>query len=181
MKKVLLLIISIFAAQVVLAYQTVLIDFPENQGWHMVVYEKQGSEAILQYVPVGQDENNWTRTLIFHSYPNAMYTATGFINKTTTQMEALNSTQPYTFTKFTAMDSIAVRCTEKSTYGPKQCEIFRVSKSFEGLISMHYINKNTQDFKNNYDFWYNIVKKIRIYESYYRDNLIMDKATSFEL
>lgn len=180
MKKVLLLIISFFIAQIVWAYQTVLIDFPEDQGWHMVIYEKQGSEAILQYVPAGQDENNWTRTLIFHSYPNAMYSANGFINRTTLQMESLKAGS-YTYTKYTAMDSIAVRCVNKTAYSSGQCEIFRVSKSYEGLISMHYINKNVQDFKKNYDFWYDIVKKIRIYQSYYRDNLIMDKATSFEL
>lgn len=184
MKKVLLLIISLgslFAANFVLAYQTVLIDFPENQGWHEVYYQKQGSEAILQYVPGGQNETNWTRTLVFHSYPNSIYNSAGFMDRSTAQMESANSTGLYHYTKYSSLDSIAVRCVEKNALVPRQCEIYRVSNSFEGLISMHYINKNVQDFKHNYDTWYQIVKNIRIYQSYYRDDRVMDKATSFEL
>ena len=183
MKKALLLIISLCAMQAAIAYQTVLVDFPENQGWHSVYYQTQGSEAILQYVPVGQTYENWTKSVIFHSYDDLTWTnsAAQFMDSTTSGMEAKYSSQMYRYTKYSEMDSIATRCVQKNAYIPTQCEIYRVSKSFEGLISMHYINKNVADYKSSFDFWYEIMKDIRIYYSYYRDDRIMDKATSFEL
>lgn len=183
MKKVLLLTISLFLAQIALAYETVLVDFPDMQGWHPVYYGTQNGEAILQYVPSGQTATNWTRTLVFHSYKNLTWTdsAAAFMDRSTSQMEAQNSSQAYKYTKYNEMDSLATRCIQKNAYMPTQCEIYRVSKSFEGLISMHYINKNVQDYKNTYDLWYQIVQNIRIYNSYYREDRILDKATSFEL
>jgi len=183
MKKALLLIISLFVIQAAIAYETVLIDFPENQGWHSVYYDTQGSEAILQYVPAGESYENWTRTLIFHSYKNLSWTssAAALMDNTTSGMEAKNRSQLYHYTKYTEMDSIATRCVVGNRYIPTQCEIYRTSKSHEGLITMHYVNKNVNNFKNTYDIWYKIVKDICIYNSYYRDNLIMDKATTFEL
>lgn len=183
MKKVLLLIISLFCAQTVFAYETVLIDFPQNQGWYADFYQKQGTETILQYVPAGQTAQNWTQTLIFHSYKYLNWTnsAAAFLDRTTMQMESKNSSGLYKYTKYNYNDSIAERCVQGNKLVPTQCEIFRVSKSYEGLISMHYINKNVRDFKNHYDEWYKIMKEILIYRSYYREDRIMDKATSFEL
>lgn len=182
MKKVLLLLISLFLSQAAFAYQTVLIDFPQNEGWHAVYYQNITEEAILQYVPAGQTDKEWTRTIVFHSYLNPVTdSAAQFMDKTTTQMEMKNSTQLYKYTKYSDADSIAVRCVTKNAYIPTQCEIFRVSKSFEGLISMHYINKNVQNYHNTYYTWYNIMQDVRIYYSYYMDDRILDKATSFEL
>lgn len=187
MKKVLLFIISLFLIQKVLAYQTVLVDFPDNEGWHAVYYATQGNESILQYVPAGQTAEKWGRTLIFHSYKNYSgaesfsNNAARFMDIKTGQMEYQNSSQRYRYTKYNNMDSLAVRCVQKNAYIPTQCEIYRVSNSYEGLITMHYINKNVQDYKNNYDYWYNIVQNIRIYYNYYREDRILNKATSFEL
>lgn len=187
MKKVLLLIISLlmclFCVQITLAYETVLVDFPQNQGWHAAFYGSRSGETILQYVPAGQTKDNWTKTVVFHSYKDLSWTdnAAFFLDKTTADMEARNSTQLYKNTKHTEADSIAVRCVEKNAQIPRQCEIYRVSKSYEGLISMHYINKNIQDYKDTYNQWYQIIKNVRIYYSYYMDDRIMDKATSFEL
>lgn len=183
MKKVLLLIISLLFAQSAFAYQTVLVDFPENQGWHDVYYANQGSESILQYVPAGQDEQNWTKTVIFHSYKSLSWTnsAAGLMDRLTGQMEKQNSTQLYRYTKYKEMDSIAVRCVKKNAIIPAQGEIFRVAKSFDGLITMHYINKNIADYKSTYSTWYEIMRNIRIYYSYYREDRVLDKATSFEL
>lgn len=183
MKKVLLLIISLFVTQAAFAYQTVLVDFPKNQGWHSVLYETIQDEAILQYVPGGQSEQNWSRSLIFHGYKNLSWTnsASVLMDRLTQQMEAQNSTQLYKYIKYTPEDSIATRCVEKNSRIGAQCEFFRVSQSHEGLITMHYINKNVQDFKNNYDQWFQIIKDIRIYYSYYMDDRVLDKATSFQL
>ena len=184
MKKVLLSIISIFLTiQSVLAYGTVLVDFPSNQGWHPVCYETLGNESILQYVPVGQSAENWNKTVVFHSYRgyNQTTNSAKFMDKTTMEMELKNSTGLYKYTKYTDVDSIAVRCVEKNAYIPRQCEIYRVSNSHEGIITMHYINKNTVDYKNTYDMWYEIIKNVRIYYSYYMNDRILNKATSFEL
>ena len=183
MKKVLLLIISLLLTQASFAYETVLVDFPPYQGWHVVHYEKQNGESILQYVPANQTEVNWSRTLIFHSYKNSRLNtnAIGFLNRITAQLEAQNSSQLYKYTKYSAMDSIAVRCVAKNSLIPTQCEIYRASKSFEGILSMHYINKNVEDYVKTYKSWYHIIKTIRIYRSYYRTERIMDKADTFEL
>jgi len=184
MKKVLLLLFSffIFSTAAVLAYETVIVDFPPGEGWHPVYYAKKGDEAIVQYVPGGQTNVNWIRSLIFHSYKNDVYynSATKFIDITTSQMELRNS-QPYRYLKYSDNDSIATRCTPKTKTFAGQCEIYRVSNSYEGLISMHYVNKDMGDFKNTYNKWYEIVKTIRIYYSYYRDDRILDKAIIFEL
>lgn len=183
MKKVLLLFISLFLAQASFAYETVIIDFPPYQGWHAVYYSEQDGEALLQYVPNNETAEDWTRTLVFHSYKHLGWTSSAakFMDRTTMQMESKNSSQLYKYLKYREMDSIAVRCIEKNSLMPTQCEIYRVSKSFEGLVSMHYINKNVQDYKNTYNLWYQIVKNIRIYRSYYRTDRILDKATTFEL
>lgn len=183
MKKVLLLIINLLLAQAVYAYQTVLVDFPQNQGWHSVVYQALGGEIILQYVPVGQNGQQWTKTVVFHSYKNLSWTdsAARLMDKLTQQMELKNPSQQYKYTKYTDADSIAVRCVQKNAYIPTQCEILRTSQSFDGLITMHYINKDVSDFKSTYDMWYGIMQNIRIYYSYYMDDRILDKATSFEM
>lgn len=182
MKKVLLLIISlIFVPVFALAYQTVLINFPDDEGWHAIFYQKQGHEAILQYVPAGQNDSHWTKTLIIHSYKRSQDSAAKFMDKSTTQMESKNPSQLYKYLKYTPMDSIARRCVKKNALIPSQCEIYRVSKSFEGLITMHYINKNKQDYADTYDDWFDIVRNIDIYNSYFREDRILDKASSFEL
>lgn len=183
MKKVLLLLVSLLTAQAVFAYQTVLVDFPPNQGWHSVYYGMQGGEAILQYVPIGQTYEEWNKTVVFHSYRDLTWTdsAAAFMDRTTQQMELQNSSQSYRYIKYTDADSISTRCVQKNANIGTQCEIYRVSKSFDGLISMHYINKNVQDYKNTYNLWFQIMQNIRIYYSYYMDDRVLNKATSFEL
>lgn len=187
MKKVLLLIISVFISftivEVVKAYETVLITFPQGQVWNAVYYDEQGDEAILQYVPAGQTFQNWSKSVIFHSYknPDLQGNVAKFMGQTTAQMERKNSSQLYKSIKNSDVDAIATRCITKNAYTPTQCEIYRVSSSFEGLITMHYINKNPQEFKNSYNMWLQIMRDIRIYYSYYRDDRILDKATIFEL
>ena len=170
-------------AQKSFAYETVIVDFPENQGWHAVYYDVQGDEAILQYVPAGQTYQSWTNSVVFHSYKGANQgnTSSALLDTTTAQMERQNPTAGYNYNKYTDVDALATRCTQKTAYIPAQCEIYRVTTSHEALISMHYINKNVQEFKNNYDYWYKIIQGIRIYYSYYRTDRILGKATIFEL
>ena len=186
MKRVLLLFISIFfitCAPKAQAYQTVLVDFPSKQGWHAVYYKTLGTETILQYVPQGQSAKNWKKSIIFHSYNDdyLLDETPKFLDKTTTQMLIKNPTQNYSYLKYTPADSIATRCVEKTKTMPAQCEIFRATNTHTGIVSIHYVNKNRHDFINTYQNWLKIVKDVRIYYSYYRTNLIMDKATRFEI
>ena len=43
------------------------------------------------------------------------------------------------------------------------------------------MNKDKDDFIANYNQWYNIVKKAKLYNSYYRDERTLNKAEYFEL
>jgi len=183
MKKVLLLIISLFVAQATFAYETVLVDFPMSEGWHSVYYQTIYGEAILQYVPRDETAKNWTRAVVFHSYKNLSWTnsSAALMDQTTGQMEARNSSGLYKYTKYNEVDSIAVRIVKGNKLIPTQGEIYRVSNSHEGLITMHYINKNVQNYKDTYDQWYDIVKNIRIYWNYYREDRILDKSMYFEI
>lgn len=181
MKKVLLLIISLLIAPMAFAYQTVLVDFPPNQGWHADYYDAQSTEAILQYVPDGQSYQSWKQTVIFHSYKYYTEGAGKLIDKLTGQMEAQNPSQQYKYLKYSGTDAMATRCVQKNARIGTQCEIFRVTQSFEGFITMHYINKDIQDFKSSYSMWYDIISNVRIYYSYYMDDSILNKATSFQL
>ena len=40
---------------------------------------------------------------------------------------------------------------------------------------------NKDDFMENYNQWYNIIKRAKLYNSYYRDERMLDKAEYFEL
>jgi hypothetical protein len=179
MKKVLLLIASLFIfIPAAVAYQTVLINFPPEQGWHCVYYRSIGDEAILQYTPRGQSPKYWSRTLIFHSYKNSRYDSLSkFSQNIFYQMQALNPSGGYSYIKNDENDIIATRCVSH----PSQCEILRSSETYEGYLTMQYINKNVPDFKRNYNFWLDIVRTIRIYYSYYMDERILNKATSFHI
>ena len=70
MKKVLLfsLIFSIIFSVAAFGYETIIIDFPKNTKWNAVYYRNIGTEAILQYVPDGQQYTNWKQAVIVHSY-----------------------------------------------------------------------------------------------------------------
>lgn len=182
MKKVLLLTLSLlFTTLCVFAYQTVIIKFPDKQLWVKAYYKKVGNEAILQYVPNGQSSQNWTKTVIIHSYKDSALPMQVFVANNTARMIRINPTKPYKTLRYRANDVIIGRCTD--TYGKvqAQCEFFRAGQAQEGIISIHYINKNKEDFMANYQQWYDIIRKARFYYSYYRDERMMDKAEYFEL
>ena len=189
MRKVRLLITSLIlfcsTTLMVNAYETVLVDFPPKEVWKAVLHQQQNSEAILQYVPKGQSSQNWTRTLIFHSYKkNGLFNfsdAKQLINTLTAQLEYQNNSAEYRYVKYDGADSIAVRCVNGNSYVPTQCEILRTTMSYEGIMSMHYINKDTKSFKSEYPKWLYIVRHIKIYRSYFRDNRVMDKELNYEI
>ncbi len=183
MKKVLLSIISILliTALSAFAYETALIKFPPGERWVAAAYQNIGDEIILQYVLNGQSAQNWTRTLVIHSYkgssPNFTRDPAELLGTVSYQLLYQNSSAPYNYIS----DTMATRCVTGNSRVPSQCEILRTTNTFSGIIFIHYINKNKEDFKKNYQQWLYIIKSIKIYQSYFRDNRVMDKDINFEL
>ena len=182
MKRV-LLFISIFflTALAVFAYETIIIKFPDKELWVKAYYKKVNNEAILQYVPNGQSSNNWTRTVVVHSYNGSTYPINVFLTNSTARLLRINPTAPYKTLRLTPNDAIVGRCTNDYKNIKAQCEFLRVTRGYEGIVTIHYMNKNKDDFMENYNQWYNIVKRAKLYNSYYRDERILDKSEYFEL
>lgn len=182
MKKVLLFsFLLLLSSAAVYAYETVIIKYPAGEVWTKAYYKKVGNEAILQYVPAGQSSQDWTRTIIVHSYYDSAYPINVFIANDLARMRKTNPTGNYRYLKYTEVDSMATRCTDDYKTIKAQCEFFRVTNAHNGIISLHYINRNKDDFKENYYQWYDIIKKAKFYNSYYRDERTFDKAEYFEL
>lgn len=180
----LFLIIALLIPAKCFAYQTILVDFPEDEIWEMVYNKKRGNETIVQFVPKGQSYKNWNKTFIFHSYQyglNVNSNAAQLLNNLAARLQEKNNTQPYKLLKSTQNDSIAGRCITSNENIKAQCDIFRVTKSQEGLISIQYINKNMSDFKNSYQTYLNTVRDANPYYSAFRYDRVMSKGTSFEL
>ena len=182
MKKLLLFISFIFIfALPCFAYQTVIIHFPNEEIWKAVYYKKGQREAIVQYVPPNQDRVNWKKSVIIHSYKGNTFPAGRFLDQMTAQMEFQNPTAAYRYVKYTPEDSVAIRCTTEYKGIKGQCEIYKLTKGHEGLIAIHYVNRDKNDFKATYNTWYNCLKKAVVYYSHFRDERVMDKAQYYEL
>ena len=185
MKKVLLssFLIGLFLLSTlcVFAYETIIIKFPDKELWVKGYYKKIGNEAILQYVPGGQSSNNWSRTVVIHSYKYSNYPINVFLSNTTGKMVKMNPTSPYKTIRLTENDAIVGRCTKNYNKVQGQCEFLRVTRGYEGIVTIHYMNKNKDDFMYHYNQWYDIIKKAKLYNSYYRDERMLDKAEYFEL
>ena len=82
MKKLFILSAILLSTLSVLAYETIIIKFPDKELWVKGYYKKVGTEAILQYVPRGQSSNNWTRTIVVHSYNGSTYPINVFLTNT---------------------------------------------------------------------------------------------------
>lgn len=181
MKKVLLISILLIFSLAVYAYETIIIKYPPGEVWVKGYYKKVGDEAILQYVPKGQSHKDWKRSIIVHSYNNSGYSTRIFIANDIARMMKTNPTAGYKYLKLTDDDSIAGRCTKDYKNVKAQCEFYRVTRAHGGIISLHYINRDKEDFMQNYNQWYEIIKRAKYYNSYYRDERTFDKAEYFEL
>lgn len=181
MKKVLLFSLIIFSSLSVFAYETIIIKFPDKELWVKAYYRKVRNEAILQYVPHGQTGNDWTRTVVVHSYNGSTYPINIFISNNLARMKKINPTGTYKTLRLTPYDAISGRCTDDYGSIKAQCEFFRVTRGYEGIVTIHYMNKDKANFMAEYSKWYNIIKKARLYNSYYRDERTLDKAEYFEL
>ena len=182
MKKVLLFsILFLITAIGAFAYETVIIKYPAGEVWTKAYYKKIGDEAILQYVPAGQSHQDWTRSIIVHAYYESAYPINVFISNDLARMKLTNPTGNYRYLKLTENDSMATRCTDDYKNIKAQCEFFRVTYVHNGIISLHYINRDKEDFKANYYQWYDIIKRAKYLNSYYRDERTFDKSEYFEL
>lgn len=181
MKRVLLFSAILLSTLSVIAYETIIIKFPDKELWVKGYYKKVGTEAILQYVPRGQSSNNWTRTIVVHSYNGSTYPINVFLTNTKARMLKINPTSNYKTLFQRADDAIVGRCTENYGKIQAQCEFLRVTRGYEGIVTIHYMNKNKSNFMDEYSKWYDIIKKAKLYNSYYRDERMLDKAEYFEL
>ena len=84
MKKVLLssflIGLFLFSTLCAFAYETIIIKFPNKELWVKGYYKKVGNEALLQYVPGGQSSNNWSKTVVIHSYKHSNYPINVFLS-----------------------------------------------------------------------------------------------------
>ena len=183
MKKVLLfsIIFSFFISLAAIAYETIIIDFPKKTKWDVAFYRNIGTEAILQYVPNGESYNKWTQTVIVHSYKDYTYSAGQLSDILTAQLQRQNPTGRYSYLVYSSVDAIAVRSTNSYNKIPAQSEIFRTTKAAEGLMTIQYIDRNKTRFKENYSMWLKIIRDARTYNSYWRDNRILNKSEIYEL
>ncbi len=187
MYKLILVLLSVFVinffAQAGSCYQTALITYPEyNKNWKQVYYGKQNQEVISQWIPSYSYTNDWMESVVFHSYNyakgNSCYK---FMMTLINNVASRNKTLKYQVLKDNFEDSVAIWCAEKNSSMAAQCEIIRVTAGYEGLLSIHYINKNKDNFLYQKDAWLKIVRNVRIYYSYFRWDRVMQKATSVPL
>ena len=176
-----LLLVFIFSTALVFAYETVIIKYPDGELWLRAFYRKYGDEALLQYLPKNETRENWTRSIFVHSYNESSYPVNVFIANNLALMEKANPTSRYKYLKLADNDAIATRCTENYKHIKAQCEFFRVTRAHNGIISLHYVNRDKFDFNKNYTQWYEIIKRAKYYNTYYRGDRTLDKSEYFEL
>lgn len=182
MKKVLLVsLFLVFSALTVWAYETVIIKFPDGENWIKSYYKKVGAEAILQYVPKGQSSKSWTRSIIVHSYNEATYPISVFMANNVAMMTKTNPTASYKYLILRDTDAMAGRCTKDYKGVMSQCEFFRATRAHNGIITIHYINKDKDDFMKNYRQWFDIIKKAKFLNTYWRNERTLNKSEFFEL
>lgn len=182
MKKVLLSSILLFLSTLaVFAYETIIIKYPAGELWVKAYYKKVGLEAILQYVPNGQSHKNWKRSIIVHSYEDSGYPVSIFMSNEILRMMKTNPTAKYKYLKITDTDSIVGRCTQDYKNIKSQCEFYRVARAHGGIISIHYINRDKDNFMENYKEWYDIIRRAKFLNTYWRNERTLNKAEYFEL
>ena len=187
MYKFILIVLSFvclnFFAQQGNCYQTALITYPEyNKNWKQVYYGTQNQEVLSQWIPAYSYSDNWVESVVFHAYNYAKGNSCHkFMMNLINNTQSRNKTLKYQVLKDNYEDSVAIWCADKTPSMAAQCEIIRVTSGYEGLISIHYINKNQENFLYQKDSWLKIIKDVRIYYSYYRWDRVMQKQTSVPL
>lgn len=165
------------------SYETVIIDFPDKEGWHLVFSKKTDKETIVQFMPSGHTRDYWTRTVVFHSYPDAVeknISAKQYQQRLLSSVAKKNKTFKYKNIRNTRDDAITIWCVDKTEKMPAQCEILRTTQGYETIVSMHYINKNINKLSDIEKNWIRIIRKVRHYYSYYRMDRLFNREYIFE-
>ncbi len=182
MKKALLFsLIFVMATICVYAYETIIVHFPDGENWEKAYYKKIGNEAILQYVPVGESSDDWNRSIVIHSYKNVDYPINIFTTNNMQRLKKVNPTANFTILKMGQNDAMLTRCTKDYNKVKAQCEFFRTTRVHNGLVTIHYMNRDKEDFSNNYTLWFEIIKGAKFLNSYWRNERMFNKAIYFEL
>ena len=182
MKKVLLFsLLFLISSLSIYAYETIIIDFPNGEKWEKAYYKKVFNEALLQYVPYGETSDNWVRSIVIHSYIDSEYPLRNFSNNMILKMQRANPTAPYRTLKLRETEALFTRCTEDYKNIKGQCEFYRVTRAHNRTVTIHYINRDKENFKNNYTLWLEIVRKARFLNTYYRNDRTLNKSEYFEL
>lgn len=167
-----------------IAYETVVIDFPYST-WKTILYKKTSGGSIVQFIKKSESKNNYSESVIFHSYRNtsvnSRFLIQSLLQKSFRQSNIENIKPRYL--KLDPDDSIALWCSDsKGISSIKQCEIIRSTKALtKGVITMRYISKNPSHFKSVQNTWINTLVNTKLYYSYYRWERVMNKAVTFEL
>ena len=182
MKKLLLSsLIFLLTTLSVNAYETVILKYPDGELWEPAYYKKTYFEGIAQYVLKGQTSKDCTKSVIFHSYNDYYGTASGLLDVVVAQNTKQNPTGQYKVLKRTTDDMIVGRCTRAYKNLVPQCEILRAARGHKGMITIHYINKNIHEFRYTYEDWFDRVKKASFYESFFRNDRVLNKSMNLEL
>jgi hypothetical protein len=96
-------------------------------------------------------------------------------------MRKANPTAPYKTLKMGINDAMFTRCTDNYKNIKGQCEFYRVTKAHDNIISIHYMNKNKENFKINYTVWLEIIRTAKFLNTYYRNDRTLNKSEYFEL
>lgn len=167
-----------------LGYETVVIDFPYST-WKPILYKKTSGDSIVQFIKKSESQNNYSESVIFHSYRNtsvnSRFLIQSLLQKSFRQSKIENIKPRYL--KLDPDDSIALWCSDSEDISSiKQCEIIRSTKALtKGVITMRYISKNPSHFKTVQNTWINTLVNTKLYYSYYRWERVMNKAVTFEL
>lgn len=179
MKKIFLLILivifGVWPQMPCVAYQTCSIIFPYST-WKSVLYKKNKKEAIVQFVPVSQSLSSYTETVVFHSYKGNSRSSSLMLGYILRKERLHFPKMKRVYLKNKEDDSMAYWCNENQS-----CQIARVARSFDGIISMHYITKDVKAFEQNKNFWIQALANTKIYYSHYRWDRIMNRSATFDL
>ena len=165
----------------VIAYETIIINFPDGENWEKAYYKKVGNEALLQYVPYGETSDTWSRSIVVHSYKDRDDRINTFATNNLRRMQLANPTTKYKTIKMSQNDAMFTRCTEKYKNVDAQCEFYKITKVHQGIVSVHYMNKDKENFMNNYTLWHEIIRNTKFLNSYYRNERTFNKSIYFEL
>lgn len=180
--KTILIVAALFLTLPAMAYQTVVMDFPGN--WYKLRYISNENDAIVQFIRQGYNENNWQESVVFHTYKWSQkrnMSAQSLMFYLLNDAKKKNPTMKLQYLTVQPEETLSSWCAQATKTTPAQCELLRTTQSFEGALSMHYINKNPQNYKSVKQDWITRMSKAKVYQSYFRLDRILNKSMTFEL